>query len=238
VNGTARITANPPMTLVPSPSPGSIAAAVPLATTRVTKIAGTQTTKTRWALYSDATDEAGVYLDEVGDDVVLGVPRARRRGEEFAARRRRRLSRRDSAMTRMRPTVEGRTIEDMSRTFLFVSSFNPEAAGRAALDSPVAIDLAVISPSEAARETAGFALGGRWVFTVEEPLFVARAFAESGADVLARVAQAMRGLAAYEARAPLAVLDGLDLLGAGAFSLDEAGLLRAADDLERALSLR
>jgi hypothetical protein len=53
--------------------------------------------------------------------------------------------------------------------------------------------------------------------------------------VLARLAQAMRGLAAYDARAPLVVLDGLDVLGASAFTLDEAGLMRSADDLERAL---
>jgi hypothetical protein len=123
----------------------------------------------------------------------------------------------------------------MNRTFLFVSSYNPEAARRAVLDSSLAIDLAVLSPSEAARETAGYAVGGRWVFTVEEPLFMPRAFAESGADVLARVATAMRGLAAYEAQWPLVVLDGLDLLGAAAFNLDEAGLMRCADDLERLL---
>ena len=82
---------------------------------------------------------------------------------------------------------------------------------------------------------AGYAVGGRWVFTVEEPLLASRAFAESGSDVLARLAQAMRGLAAYDARAPLVVLDGLDVLGASAFTLDEAGLMRSADDLERAL---
>ena len=126
---------------------------------------------------------------------------------------------------------------EMARSFLFVSSSNPEAARCAVLGSPVEVDLAVISPSDAACETAGYAVGGRWVFTVEEPLLAARAFAESGSDVLARLAQAMRGLAAYDARAPLLVLDGLDVLGAGAFKLDEAGLLRSADDLERALPI-
>jgi hypothetical protein len=126
-------------------------------------------------------------------------------------------------------------MEGMARTFLFVSSFNPEAARRAVIESPLEIDLGVISPSEAARETLGYATGGRWVFTVEEPLLSPRAVAESGADVLARFARAMRGLAAYEAQAPLAVLDGLDLLGAAAFSLDETGLMRCADDLERLL---
>ena len=102
----------------------------------------------------------------------------------------------------------------MARSFLFVSSFNPEAARRAVLAPPLERDLAVISPSDAARETAGYAVGGRWVFTVEEPL-----------------------LAAYDTRAPLVVLDGLDVLGASAFTLDEAGLMRSADDLERTLPL-
>jgi hypothetical protein len=125
----------------------------------------------------------------------------------------------------------------MARSFLFVSSFNPEAARRAALASPVELDLAVIGLSQAARATAGYAFDGRWVFTVEEPLLAGRACAESGSDVLARLAQAMRGLAAYDARAELVVLDGLDVLGANAFTLDEAGLMRSADDLERALSL-
>jgi hypothetical protein len=122
--------------------------------------------------------------------------------------------------------------------FLFVSSSNPDDARRAALESPLELDLAVISPSEAARETAGYAVGGRWLFTAEEPLLAARALAESGSDVLARLAQAMRGLSAYEAAAPLVVLDGLDVLGAGAFTLDETGLGRFADDLECALPLR
>ena len=125
----------------------------------------------------------------------------------------------------------------MARSFLFVSSFNPEAARRAVLASPPEVDLALIGPSDAARATAGYAAGGRWVFTVEEPLLAARASAESGSDVLARLAQAMRGLAAYDARAPLVVLDGLDVLGANAFTLDEAGLMRSADDLERMLPL-
>lgn len=124
----------------------------------------------------------------------------------------------------------------MTRSFLFVSSFDPEAAHRAVVASQLEIDLAVISPSDGARETAGYALGGRWVFTVEEPLLAARAFAESGADVLARLAQALRGLAAYDKQSPLVVLDGLDVLGASTFILGEPGLMRAADGLERAVS--
>jgi hypothetical protein len=45
----------------------------------------------------------------------------------------------------------------------------------------------------------------------------------------------MRGLAAYDARAVLVVVDGLDLLGASALRLNGPGLLRSADDLERAV---
>ena len=122
----------------------------------------------------------------------------------------------------------------MSRLFILVSSFKPEAARRAVLASRLEIDVAVISPSEEARETAAYAVDGRWVFTVEEPLLASLALAESGADVLARLAQAMRGLDAYDARASLVVLD---VLGADVFTLDEEGLLRFADALDRLLPL-
>jgi hypothetical protein len=125
----------------------------------------------------------------------------------------------------------------MARSYVFVSSSGSEAARRAVLGAPLEIDLAVISPSEAARRTAGHAVGGRWVFTVREPLLAARMAAESGADVLRRLVQALRGLVAYDARSLLVVIDGLDVLGASAFTLDGAGLLRSADDLERALPL-
>jgi len=121
----------------------------------------------------------------------------------------------------------------MERSFLFVSSWDPDAARHAVHASPLEIDLAVISPSKRARETADYAAAGHWVFTVEEPLLVQRAFAESGADVLARLAQALRGLGAYDARAPLVVLD---LLASGAFAVDEAGLAGYVDGLDRALS--
>jgi hypothetical protein len=126
----------------------------------------------------------------------------------------------------------------VARSFLLVSSFDPEAARRAVLSSPLDPDLAVISPSAAARETAGYALGDRWVFKVVEPLFAARAFGESGFDVVARFAEALRGLPEYESRAPLVVVDGLDMLGASAFTLNDARLMRSADDLERALPLQ
>jgi hypothetical protein len=125
----------------------------------------------------------------------------------------------------------------MSRTFVITSAVEPQTAARAAAEAPHRIDLVVVSPTPLAREAAAIAVGGRWVFTVEEPLLAPRAPQETGADVLARLARALRGLPAYKADAPLVVLDTLDVLGAGVFVLDEEGIARAADDLERLLPL-
>jgi hypothetical protein len=123
------------------------------------------------------------------------------------------------------------------RFYLFVSSSKPRDARRAVLASLSEPDLAVVSPSDDAYETAGYAVGGRWIATREEPLLAGRSFAESGGDVLARFARVMRGLIAYEARSLLVVIDGLDVLGATAFRLAEDGLLRWANDLEQSLHL-
>jgi len=125
----------------------------------------------------------------------------------------------------------------MPRSYLFVSSAKPRDARRAVVASLSEPDLAVVSPSDDAYETAGYAVGGRWIATREEPLLAGRSFAESGADVLARFARVIRGLIAYEARSLLVVIDGLDLLGATAFKLAEDGLLSWANDLERSLPL-
>jgi hypothetical protein len=145
------------------------------------------------------------------------------------------VSRNRSAPAPMLSRVPELHHRDMARSYLFVSSLEPKAARRAVLASSLEIDLAVISPSDTARETAGYALDARWVFTVAEPLLAVRAFAESGSDAVARLTRAIRGLAAYDARAVLVVLDGLNLLGAGALTLNGPGLLRSADDLERAV---
>jgi hypothetical protein len=125
----------------------------------------------------------------------------------------------------------------MARAFLFTSALRRDAAAAAVAASPTPIDIVVTSPTDVAREAGAFAVGAQWVPMVEEPLFASRADAESGADVLARLARGMRGLAALEAAAPLVVLESLDVLGAGIFTLDEDGLLRCADDLERLLPL-
>jgi broad specificity phosphatase PhoE len=125
----------------------------------------------------------------------------------------------------------------MERSVLFVSSYAPEAARKAVLNSGLDVDLVVISPSARARETAEIAVGGRWVLMLEEPLLASRALAESGEDILGRLAQAMRAIDASDGRVLLVVVDGLDILGATTFLLDEAGLIRAAEDLERLLPL-
>jgi hypothetical protein len=75
----------------------------------------------------------------------------------------------------------------------------------------------------------------RYVSTVEEPLLVARRAGESGADVLARLANGLRTAWAHDAQAPLIVCEKLDILEATAFTLDEDGLLRLADALENVL---
>lgn len=113
----------------------------------------------------------------------------------------------------------------------------PEAAARAVAAAPEPVDLVVASPSTVAQETAGYALGGRFVPTVDEPLLAMRAPGEGEDDVLGRLAQALRTVCAYSGRAPLVVFEVLDILGAGVFWLDEAGITRLAEALERALPI-
>lgn len=122
----------------------------------------------------------------------------------------------------------------MTRPFIFASALDPRSAARAVEDAATPPDLCVISPSSTARRTAEMAVGDRWVEIVEEPLLAARVPAEDGDDALTRLAQALRAVQAYDGRSPLVILDRLDLLGATAFVLDEPGLERLADDLERA----
>jgi hypothetical protein len=120
-------------------------------------------------------------------------------------------------------------------TYLFVSSLDPGAAERAVSATPLPPDLCVISPSAAAQAAAVVATGGRWIFTLEEPLLAARVRGESRADVVARYAQALRGIHAYVTRSALIVCDELDTLGGGPLGMDSDALMRTADDLDRAL---
>jgi len=125
----------------------------------------------------------------------------------------------------------------MRRAFIIASALKPQMAARAVSESPRSIDLVVVSPTAVAREAAAIALGGRCVYRVEEPLLAPRAPGESGRDVLVRLARVLRGLTAFEAEAPLVVLDALDVLAAGVFVLDEQAVAHAVDDLERLLPL-
>jgi broad specificity phosphatase PhoE len=126
----------------------------------------------------------------------------------------------------------------MSRTFILASAAAPAAAARAVATAPAVPDLCVVSPSSSARQTAVFAVRGRWIYTVEEPLLATRGDGEGGEDVLARLAQALRVVLAYDANLPLIVCDRMNILGATAVMFDEEGLSRLADDLDRALVLQ
>jgi hypothetical protein len=119
------------------------------------------------------------------------------------------------------------------RRFLLASAHRPEDARRSAAELPEPIDLVVTSPTELARQAAVTAVGDRWVFTLEEPLLAPRASAESGGDVLARFAQALRGVRACESSVSLVMCDTLDLLGGSVFVLDEKGLTHVADALDQ-----
>jgi hypothetical protein len=123
----------------------------------------------------------------------------------------------------------------MHRLFTLASSDHPLAAARELEARALTPDLCVTSPTASARAGAAVACGGRFVTTIEEPLLAARTASESGADVIARLVQALRGVAATEAQMPLIVCDGLDVLGATAFVIDEVGLAKLTDDLERLL---
>jgi broad specificity phosphatase PhoE len=124
---------------------------------------------------------------------------------------------------------------DGPRRYLFVSSREPAAAAEAVAewaDGPP--DVCVTSPSSRARETAAFASAGQYVHTITEPLLAGRGPAESGADVAARYAEALRTLYALNTRAALVVLD--DPLAEGKpFVLDGDRLLERAESIERRL---
>ena len=125
----------------------------------------------------------------------------------------------------------------MSRTFILVSADDPVSAAEAVASVDTPPDVCIVSPSRKAHSTATTAVRGRWIELVEEPLLARRADDESGDDVMARLAQGLRGALALDGDLPLIVCDRIDILGATAFVLDEEGVGRLADDLDRAQSL-
>jgi hypothetical protein len=134
----------------------------------------------------------------------------------------------------MYPARNGRA---PGRIFVFVSAQEPLAAAQAVWSSPVEIDLCVAGPSEAARDTARFAVAGRPVRMVSEPLLAARRAGESDITMAAREADALLALYALSARAALVVWDELEKDGPGPIVLDEWRLLDRAERIDIALPL-
>ena len=120
-----------------------------------------------------------------------------------------------------------------ARRFVLASAVRPEDARRAVAELPEPIDLVVTSPTELAQQAAASAVGNRRVFTLEETLLAPRASGESGGDVLARFAQALRGVLARASSVSLVMCDTLDLLGGSPIVLDAKGLMHVADALDQ-----
>jgi hypothetical protein len=95
------------------------------------------------------------------------------------------------------------------RTYAFVSAREPLAAAQAVWSSDVPIDLVVAGASDAARQTAEFAVAGRPVGIVSEPLLAARDATESDMAIVARLADAYLALYALDMHAALVVWDEL-----------------------------
>jgi hypothetical protein len=119
---------------------------------------------------------------------------------------------------------------------VFVSALEPLAAAQAVWSSPVPIDLAVAGPSDAARQTAVFAVAGRPVRMVSEPLLAAPRSSESDIAVAAREADALLALYALDTRSALVVWDKLDH-HPEPHAVDEWWLLDRAERISLALPL-
>jgi hypothetical protein len=123
-------------------------------------------------------------------------------------------------------------------SYLFASAAEPldtAAAVRGWEDGPP--DLCVISPSYAAEETAIFVSANHFVQIVEEPLLAGRGSTESADDFVARFAEALRTVLAYDGRAVLVVCDELPDEWAVPFVGSSHDVEARADLLERALPL-
>jgi len=120
---------------------------------------------------------------------------------------------------------------------VFVSALEPLAAAQAVWSSPVPIDLCAAGPSDAARDTAHFAVAGRPVRLVSEPLLAARRVGESDGALAAREADALLALYALDTRAALVVWDELERDGSQPIILNEWWLLDRAERIDLALPL-
>jgi hypothetical protein len=127
---------------------------------------------------------------------------------------------------------------DAPRAYLFVSTDEPLAAS-AALSTwdDGRPDLCVMSPSGKAHDTAVFASAGHYVRRIVEPMLASRRPAESMDDFADRFAEAMLIVLAFDALSVLVVCDELPPDWTTPLFVDDEGLLRRADRLERKLPL-
>jgi hypothetical protein len=123
-----------------------------------------------------------------------------------------------------------------ARTFVFVSALEPLAAARAVEEAPIGIDLCVAGPSGAARETAAFAVAGRPVRMVYEPLLASPGPGESRSTLAVREADALLALYALDTRAALVVWDELPADRPEFSVVDEWWLLHTAERIDLAQS--
>jgi hypothetical protein len=130
--------------------------------------------------------------------------------------------------------AEDRNSGDVERTYLLVSSDSPVEVQATVLRAPRAPDLCVRSPSPDAQRAAEAAFGGGYVRTIVEPLLTRRGDGESLGDFMARCAEALRTLYAFDTRTALVVFDELPAALGGALELEEHQLLEIADELDRA----
>ena len=123
----------------------------------------------------------------------------------------------------------------MGRTFIFVSADESLAAAQAVWSAGTPVDLCVAAPSPAARDTAAFAVAGRPVDILSEPLLAAARPTEGAADTAAREADAFLALYALDTRCALIVWDELNGGRPHPIVVDEQWLLATADQISRSL---
>ncbi len=123
----------------------------------------------------------------------------------------------------------------VGRTFIFVGADEALAAAQAVWSARTPVDLCVAGPSQAARDTAAFAVAGRPVNILLEPLLSAAPADERTAETAAREADALLALYALDTRCALVVWDELNGRQPHPVVVDEQWLLATAERISRAL---
>jgi hypothetical protein len=130
-----------------------------------------------------------------------------------------------------------RAVRRQERTFVFVSADEPLAAAQAVWSAHTPVDLCVAGPSQAARDTAAFAVAGRPVDIISEALLAAAPPNEDAADRAAREADALLALYALDTRCALVVWDELDREQPRPVVVDEQWLVDTAERINRSLRI-